>query len=201
MLTDFLKTSVTIQRKADSIFSGSVTAFLSYTQLAEDAFLSFSVSGTTSVTFNISGTYSGDAVTEAVEIVAGIGNRGFQKFSVLTAIGCSGTISGSVKVMALNSAGEPLLITSTVGTFNADMSYEPERHTLGVFGEEDVVTKGIRGFTFYFEFSANLEEDDIITEGLNQYRIESIVELKSLTGTDSHKEVAVSKFTAKKEFS
>lgn len=200
MLTDFLKTSVTIQRKADSIFSGSVSASLSYTQIEEDAFLSFSVTGTTSATFNIEGTYNDVATTEAVEIVSGIGNRGFQKFSALTAIGVSGVLSGSVKISALNSEGEPLLITSTVGTYNADKSYESERHSVGVFGEEDVVTGGAQGFKFYFESSADLEDDDVITEGLHQYRIESIVELKSLTGSDSHKEVAVSKFVAKKEF-
>lgn len=197
MLTDFLTRSVTIKRETDVIFTGDVAASLDFTQLSEDAFLSFAVAGATSLSIIASGLYGGSSVSETVDIASEIGNRGFQEFSSLTSIVCSGVLSGKISVSLLNADSEPLEFESTIGTYLADKSYKAETRGLEAFGEDDSVSSK---FKFFFETSVDVKEKDIIIDSLDKYRIEDIVELKSVTGSSSHLEVTVSKFPAEKEF-
>ena len=197
MLTDFLTRSVTIKRETDVIFSGDVVASLDFTQLSEDAFLSFTVAGATSLTILASGLYSGASVSESVAIASEIGNRGFQQFSSLTSLACSGVLSGKIKVSLLNADSEPLQFESTIGTYSADKSYKAETHGLEAFGEEDNVPGR---YKFFFETSVGVQTKDILTDGLDKYRVQDVVELTSVSGPSSHLEVTVSKFPAEKEF-
>ena len=197
MLTDFLTRSVTIKRETDVIFTGDVAASLDFTQLSEDAFLSFAVAGATSLSIVASGLYDGSSVSETVDIASEIGNRGFQQFSSLSSLVCSGILSGKIKVSLLNADSEPLQFENTIGTYLADKSYKAETHGLEAFGEEDKVPGR---YKFYFEHIVDVREKDIITDLLDKYRVEDVVKLVSIGGAGSHLEVTVSKYPAKKEF-
>lgn len=197
MLQDFLSRTVTLQRASDSIFSGDVAASIAFTQLTEAAYLNVTVVAATSLTFAVAGSLLGSAVSEDIEIVSEIGNRGFQQFDWLASITCSGTIAGEAKITLLNEDSEPLMSISTVGEYSADSRYGPESRNLEPFGEEDEVRKIHK---FYFDPAVNILPGDTIVETLDKYRVESVVELKSLIGVSSHKEATVSKFEAEKDF-
>lgn len=198
MLEDFLQKTVRIERELDYIFDGSVSASLDFEQLPEDAFLSCAVSGVAALTITATGLLDGITVTEEIYIADDDGNRGFQKFDSLSSLGCEGALSGLIKITPLNEDAEPILYASVLGTYSMDSSYRPEDHSLESFGEQD----NLRGriYKYYSKPEVDVREDDILIDGRNRYRVQSVVLLRSISGWQSHNEIAVSKFPAKDEF-
>ena len=171
MLSDFLTTAVRIDRKNDEIFNGSLSASLSFTQIAQESFLSFDVASIDSaVTFLVAGVWDGASYTESIVVSTSNlkGNRGFQPFDSLTSITCSGDLDGTAIIKMLGAEADPIFITSTVGTFWSDRSLSAETQTLEAFGREDEVP---RNYKYYFQGGANIKENDTLIHGSDKFRI------------------------------
>ncbi len=194
MLSDFLTTRVRIDRKSDEIFSGSLAASLTFTQLSQEVFLSFDVSGINSaVTFTLDGVWDGASYSESIVVSTSNlkGNRGFQSFDSLTAITCSGDLDGTAIIKMLGEDADPIFITSIVGTFWSDKSLKPETQSLEVFGREDEVPKN---FKYCFQGGEDIQENDTLIHGADRFRIKSVTSVDSLTGVVSHIEATVTEF-------